>query len=90
MITRELCEKVLTAAASTGADYAELYAERTLNCSIHMVADAVDTIKDTLIAGVGIRVCKGLRSITATTVEYATKAEINSFFNHWRDFNANY
>ena len=27
MLTKELCQRVLEAAAATGADYAELYAE---------------------------------------------------------------
>ena len=31
MITRELCAKVLEAAASTGADYAEIFAENSKN-----------------------------------------------------------
>ena len=69
MIARELCLRVLQAAVSTGADYAELYAENTVNHSINMIASKVDTIKDTVVAGVGIRVYKGLRSVMASTVD---------------------
>ncbi len=69
MISRQVCERVLAAAAATGADYAEIFAENTVNHSIHMIASQVDAIRDTVIAGAGIRVFKGLRSVTASTVD---------------------
>ena len=69
MITREICTRVLQAAASTGADYAEIFAENTINHSINMIAKKVDSINDTVVAGAGIRVYKGLRSVMATTVD---------------------
>ena len=69
MITREVCQRVLQAAASTGADYAEIFAENTVNHAINMIANKVDSIKDTVIAGAGIRVYKGLRSVMASTVD---------------------
>lgn len=69
MISREICERVLARAASTGADYAELFAERTVKQSIDMISDKVDSINDAIIAGVGIRVFKGLRSVAASTVD---------------------
>lgn len=69
MITRELCEKVLAAAASTGADYAELFAEKTFNRSVNMLDSRVQQMNDNVVAGVGIRVFKGLRSVAASTVD---------------------
>ena len=69
MISREICKRVLQAAVSTGADYAELFAENTVNHSIHMISSKVESVKDTVIAGVGIRVYKGLRSVMASTVD---------------------
>ena len=69
MISREICLRVLQAAVSTGADYAEIYAENTVNHSINMIASKVDTVKDTVVAGAGIRVYKGLRSVMASTVD---------------------
>ena len=69
MISREVCERVLAAAASTGADYAELFAENTVNHNIHMIASKVDAVRNTVIAGVGIRVCKGLRSVNTSTTD---------------------
>ena len=69
MITREVCQRVLLKAVSTGADYAEIFAEYTNNHTINMVASKVDSIKDTVIAGAGIRVYKGLRSVMSSTVD---------------------
>ena len=48
MISREICQRVLQKAVSTGADYAEIFAENTVNHSISMIADKVDAIKDTV------------------------------------------
>ena len=69
MISREICQRVLQKAVSTGADYAEIFAENTVNHSINMIASKVDSIKDTVIAGAAVRVYKGLRSVMATTVD---------------------
>jgi TldD protein len=69
MISKELCERVLQKAASTGADYAEIFAENTVNHSINLISGKVDSISDTVVAGAGIRVYQGLRSVMATTVD---------------------
>ena len=69
MISRELCQRVLHKAVSTGADYAEIFAENTINHSIDMIASRVDSVKDAVIAGAAVRVYKGLRSVMATTVD---------------------
>ena len=69
MISREICQRVLQKALSTGADYAEIFGENTTNHAINMIASKVDTIKDTVIAGVAVRVYKGMRSVMATTVD---------------------
>ena len=69
MISREICCQVLHRALSTGGDYAEIFAQNTVNHSIHMISDAVDAIRDTNIAGAAVRVYKGLRSVMASTVD---------------------
>ena len=69
MISREVCCRVLQKALSTGGDYAEIFAENTVNHSIHMIANKVDSIKDTVVAGAAVRVYKGLRSVMASTVD---------------------
>ena len=69
MISREICQRVLGQAVATGADYAEIFAENTVNHSINMIASKVDAIRDTVIAGAAVRVYKGLRSVMASTVD---------------------
>jgi len=69
MIAREICQKVLQAAVATGADYAEIFAENSINHTISMIASKVDSVKDTVIAGAAVRVYKGLRSVMASTVD---------------------
>ena len=69
MISRDTCQRVLQKAVSTGADYAEIYAENTVNHTISMIASKVDAIKDTVVAGAAVRVYKGLRSVMASTVD---------------------
>ncbi|MGM9588645.1 MAG: TldD/PmbA family protein [Faecousia sp.] len=69
MISKEVCSRVLARALSTGGDYAEIFAENTINHSIHMISDAVDAIKDANIAGAAVRVYQGLRSVMASTVD---------------------
>ena len=69
MISREICQRVLHKAVSTGADYAEIFAQNTTNHAINMIASKVDSIRDTVIAGASVRVYKGLRSVMASTVD---------------------
>ena len=69
MISREICRRVLEIAISTGADYAEIFAENTINHAIHMVDSKVDSANDTVIHGAAVRVFKGLRSVMASTVD---------------------
>ena len=69
MISRDTCLRVLQKAVSTGADYAEIFAENTTNHAISMIASKVDSVKDTVIAGASVRVYKGMRSVMASTVD---------------------
>ncbi len=69
MISKAICERVLRAAVATGGDYAEIFAENTVNHAINMIASKVDSIKDTVVAGAAVRVYKGLRSVMASTVD---------------------
>ena len=69
MIAKEICQRVLQAAAATGADYAELFVEHTNSHSISMLDSKVNNITDSVIAGAAVRVYKGLRAVMATTVD---------------------
>ncbi len=67
MLTKHLLQEILKKALSTGADFAEVYVERTKENNIFMIDNKVDSIKDHLISGVGIRILKGTRCITGST-----------------------
>ena len=69
MISREICQKVLGCAMASGADYAELFAEHTVDHGISMIDSKVDQINDAVTSGAAVRVFKGLRSVMATTVD---------------------
>ena len=69
MISRDVCQRVLLKAVSTGADYAEIFAENTTNHAINMISNKIDSIRDNVIAGAAVRVYKGLRSVMASTVD---------------------
>ena len=69
MITKEICERVLAKAASTGADYAELFCERTLDQAVNLVGAKVDSVQDAEIAGAAVRVFRDLRCVMASTVD---------------------
>ena len=69
MIARDVCQRVLYKAVSTGADYAELFAEHSDERAISMLDSKVHGIRSSVIAGAAVRVYKGLRSVMATTVD---------------------
>jgi len=69
MIAKDVCLRVLQKAVSTGADYAELFAEHSDERAISMLDSKVHNIRNSVIAGASVRVYKGLRSVMATTVD---------------------
>ncbi len=69
MIPRDICERVLAKAVSTGADYAELFCEDTLEHAVNLVGAKVDSVQDAEIAGAAVRVFQGLRCVMASTVD---------------------
>ena len=66
MISKRLLTEILEKALSTGADFAEVYVERTNENANSMVDSRVDSITNKLIAGVGIRILKGTRCISGS------------------------
>ena len=69
MISRILLEDVLAAAMSTGADFAEVYAEKTRNNGIRFLDGKIDTVSDDMVSGVGVRAFIGTRTVYATTTD---------------------
>lgn len=66
MLSQNLIREALVKALSTGADYAEVYAEHTRQKSISLVSAKVDKIADAVISGVGIRIFKGTRCVAGS------------------------
>lgn len=69
MISREVLQEVLATALSTGADFAEVFAEHTDEKAIRMLDSKVQDITDRVISGVGIRVFQGMRCISGCTTD---------------------
>lgn len=67
ILNESLIKRALDAALSTGADYAELFAEESQNNVLNMIDSRFDSLVDRKIRGVGIRVYLGLRSAHAST-----------------------
>ena len=67
MIAKALLEEVLARAMSSGADFAELYAENTRTNSVYMIDGKVDTATTRRTHGAGIRIFNGLNCIYVYT-----------------------
>lgn len=67
MLTQNVIKEALRIALSTGADYAEVFAEHTENKTISMLSSKVDTVEAETVAGVGIRIFSGTRSVFGST-----------------------
>lgn len=66
MLSQQLIREALLKALSTGADYAEVFAEHTRKKSIDLVSAEVDKISDAVVSGVGIRIFKGTRCVAGS------------------------
>ncbi|NLB32159.1 MAG: TldD/PmbA family protein [Tissierellia bacterium] len=67
MLNKQLIEDTLTAALSTGGDFAEVFVEDRTNNGIVMIGGKVESTMSGRDYGVGIRIFKGFNSIYAYT-----------------------
>ncbi len=67
MIAKHILEEVLCRAISTGADFAEIYAENTRNDSVFLTDGKIERVGDNLLSGAGIRAFLGTETVYATT-----------------------
>ncbi len=77
LLSQSLVKEALWKASSTGADYAEVFAEYTNSKNISMVSSKVDKIADGVISGVGIRIFKGTRCVSGSTSSLSPAAVLN-------------
>lgn len=74
MLSRQIVKEALRRALSTGADYAEVFAEHTLSRNINLISGKTDKIGDAVICGVGIRIFKGTRCVSGSASSLADEA----------------
>ena len=67
MIPEKVLSEALEIAMSTGADFVELYGERTRNNQIRLMDGKIDLINDGTVAGVGIRAFLGTKTVFSST-----------------------
>ena len=67
MLDKRLLEEILGIATSSGADFAEVYCERTRNGNIRLLGGVIDAVTDTTVSGVGIRAFVGTRTVYGST-----------------------
>ena len=95
MIPRDICQRVLAKAVSTGADYAEIFAENTVNHAVNMIADKVEI--DTLSFregatavrwesedGMAFTMSEGTRTARGTTITLHICEAEEEFLDLWR------
>lgn len=67
MFTKDIAKKVLTECVSTGADFAEIFYEDTIEGSISIIGGKVEAASSKHIYGAGIRILKGLQEVYGYT-----------------------
>lgn len=67
MIPKSLIEELLGIAVSTGADFAEVFAEQERSYSQRYVSGKIESVSDLLLSGVGIRAFCGTKTYYAST-----------------------
>ena len=75
LLSKEKLYLALNTALSTGADFAEVFVEKSLNKTISMISRGgscnIDSVIDRTISGIGIRAYKGLRSAHSSTSDFS-------------------
>ena len=67
MIKKQLLEELLGIAVSTGADFAEVFAEQERSNQIRLLDRRIESVRDFLLSGVGIRAFVGTKTYYAST-----------------------
>ncbi len=69
MIQKNLLEELLGIAVSTGADFAEVFAEQERSYQLRSLSGKIESVKDHLLCGVGIRAFCGTKTYYASTCD---------------------
>lgn len=76
IINEKIIPEVLAVAMSGGADFAEIFAQRSRTNSISYLGGKIDNISDNLISGVGVRAFLGTRTVYASTTDISREGLI--------------
>ena len=74
MLDKRLVEDLISAALSTGGDFAEIFVEDKLSTNIRLIGGSIENSISGRDYGIGIRIFKGLRSIYAYTNQHTREA----------------
>lgn len=69
MLEKRLLEQILGIAMSSGADFAEVYCEKTGNGRISLVNKKIENVTDETVSGVGIRAFRGTSTVYGSTAD---------------------
>ena len=67
ILEKSFISELLGIGLSSGADFAEVFAENTVNGQMTLIGGKVEEISDKKLSGVGIRLLKGTQSVYAST-----------------------
>ncbi|MBQ9085110.1 MAG: TldD/PmbA family protein [Clostridia bacterium] len=67
MLEKRLIEEILGVAMRGGADFAEIYCEKTHNGRISLTGGRIESISDDTVSGVGIRAFRGTTTVYGST-----------------------
>ena len=67
MLEKHLLEELLGIAVSTGADFAEVFAQEERSGQLRLISGKIESVRDNLLSGVGIRAFVGTKTYYAST-----------------------
>ncbi|MBO6157898.1 MAG: TldD/PmbA family protein [Firmicutes bacterium] len=77
MLSQNLLSELLGIGLSSGADFAEVFAENTLESQMTLTGGSVESIADRRLSGMGFRLLKGTKSVYASTSDLSRSGLIN-------------
>ena len=86
MLNKKLALEVINLAASTGADFVEIFYEDTYTSSISLENGKVDNVANGNTNGVGLRLLKGNRSVYGSTNDLSKKGLLTLAINLSKSF----
>lgn len=77
ILSQSLLSELLGIGLSSGADFAEVFAENTLESQMTLTGGSVESIADRKLSGMGFRLLKGTKSVYASTSDMSRSGLIS-------------